>query len=559
MRGLVFGCGLLCAWVTFFLGTTSIAHAASYPEFCADFTRELELGDEGDDVRELQKVYNAEGYGPIPETGFYGRMTAQATKKFQKQRDILETGNVGPVTFTAMRAAWCLGGAGESSESSPLLFFGASPPDGGTVYVYWISRNVSSCMLDGRTVAPSGIERATPGTHTLVCSSAQGALVRTVNVTHPTTPSQPQNVGTPIPASSLQNFVGTVQGSQATLEWSSIAMASCQLSGGGIEVQVPVTGSRVVELPSSGATYRLTCTGNDHQKHTRTVSLVPSSTQVPPPTPTPPPTPNATVTPFFRAEPSTIQSGGSSILSWQGPEHSTCKLTGGVYSNSTFDLAGSVAVTPTVSTTYTLVCTVVDQILGTKEAYRAAATVTVFSSSSTSGESFFRSDKTSVTLGESVTLSWSAPNASYCSLPVATQTIGARLGPNGTHALTPSRTPESTYRINCFSASGAVLYTADVVIRVTPTTSSFISNFPIVQQGNYVMLSWTVPNAQSCSIHASATTAAHTWSVLENGPGQGATSAAVAMPAQFILTCKNSLGHQFITKTVSVNVEYPQS
>lgn len=71
------------------------------------FTRDLELGDEGADVRELQKYLNSAGFvvassgvgSPGQETTYFGSLTKAALIKFQKAKNISPAaGYFGPIT-----------------------------------------------------------------------------------------------------------------------------------------------------------------------------------------------------------------------------------------------------------------------------------------------------------------------------------------------------------------------------------------------------------------------------------------------------------------------------
>jgi len=72
-----------------------------------NFTRDLKIGSTGDDVQELQKYLNNNGYivsktgagSPGQETKMFGRATRDALIKFQKANNITPAvGYFGPVT-----------------------------------------------------------------------------------------------------------------------------------------------------------------------------------------------------------------------------------------------------------------------------------------------------------------------------------------------------------------------------------------------------------------------------------------------------------------------------
>ena len=75
-----------------------------------------------------------------------------------------------------------------------------------------------------------------------------------------------------------------------------------------------------------------------------------AATPPPPPPPAPPPAPTVTLT----AEPSTVEKGNSSTLSWSSQNATTLDLQPGV---GTVQASGSSSVTPQDSTTYTITAT----------------------------------------------------------------------------------------------------------------------------------------------------------------------------------------------------------
>ncbi|HEX8994195.1 MAG TPA: peptidoglycan-binding protein [Candidatus Paceibacterota bacterium] len=83
---------------------------------CIAFNRDLEVGSQGDDVMELQKMLASDpntGFTSEP-TGYFGRMTAQAMMRFQETNGITtnSSGRVGPLTrgFFERRCGRGLGG-----------------------------------------------------------------------------------------------------------------------------------------------------------------------------------------------------------------------------------------------------------------------------------------------------------------------------------------------------------------------------------------------------------------------------------------------------------------
>ncbi len=68
------------------------------------FTRLLQYGDRGNDVKTLQGWLTEVGY-PVPTTGYFGPITLAAVKSFQKAHHLTVDGVVGPITSAALLAA----------------------------------------------------------------------------------------------------------------------------------------------------------------------------------------------------------------------------------------------------------------------------------------------------------------------------------------------------------------------------------------------------------------------------------------------------------------------
>jgi hypothetical protein len=104
----------LCKYLGWYCGQTkptviipaTPAPAPTHSAPTLSFTRDLETGMTGNDVRELQKYLNAHGYivnknglgSPGSETDFFGSLTKQALMKLQKDNKLPSTGYFGPLT-----------------------------------------------------------------------------------------------------------------------------------------------------------------------------------------------------------------------------------------------------------------------------------------------------------------------------------------------------------------------------------------------------------------------------------------------------------------------------
>ena len=67
--------------------------------------RVLSYGVKGSDVKELQIRLSSLGYFEGPHTGYFGKQTQQAVRKFQRAKGINPTGNVAQATLKAIRGS----------------------------------------------------------------------------------------------------------------------------------------------------------------------------------------------------------------------------------------------------------------------------------------------------------------------------------------------------------------------------------------------------------------------------------------------------------------------
>lgn len=89
------------------LTVSNVFAEQKYPELCSSLNRVIVLNNKGWDVKYLQVVLGAEGYGYLNATGLYDKKTAKSVSLFQKDNGIKQTGLVGKVTLQKMKDKWC--------------------------------------------------------------------------------------------------------------------------------------------------------------------------------------------------------------------------------------------------------------------------------------------------------------------------------------------------------------------------------------------------------------------------------------------------------------------
>jgi peptidoglycan hydrolase-like protein with peptidoglycan-binding domain len=74
-----------------------------------NFTKDLKLGSQGDDVTELQNRLTQEGVYSGPITGYFGPLTVAGVKAYQAKHGISQVGTVGPLTRAQLNSSQVLG------------------------------------------------------------------------------------------------------------------------------------------------------------------------------------------------------------------------------------------------------------------------------------------------------------------------------------------------------------------------------------------------------------------------------------------------------------------
>jgi len=218
-------------------------------------------------------------------------------------------------------------------------------------------------------------------------------------------------------------------GSSTTLSWTTTNATSVNIPGVGT---FRAKGS-VKVTPSATTTYTATASGPGGTAKA-SINISVSSQH-------PAPTINLT------AQPSTVSSGGSAVLSW-----TTTNATSVTIANSgTFGATGSAMVKPTVTTTYSASAS------GPGGTASASATITV-SSTAPAPTIKLSAQPSTVTAGETATLSWATTNAT--SMVIAG--VGT-FGANGSTNVSPTAT--TTYTATATGAGGTASSSATVTVQ----------------------------------------------------------------------------------------------
>jgi uncharacterized repeat protein (TIGR01451 family) len=239
-----------------------------------------------------------------------------------------------------------------------------------------------------------------------------------------------------------------------------------------------------------------------------------------------PPTVNLT------ANPSTIDRGGISTLSWNSQNATSCNMSN--YGNIT--TSGTRGVSPYSTTTYTITCQ-----NNAGQTASDSATVTVREQTQNPTVNLTASPST-IDRGGSSTLSWNSQNAEYCN------SNWGGSNTSGSRSVSPYST--TTYTITCYNNEGvSASDTATVSVREQEQnpTVDITANPSSIARGQSSTLSWNSQNATSCTLSNAGSVST-----------SGSRSVSPYSTTTYTITCYNNNGNSAFD-SVTVNVNNTQS
>jgi len=430
------------------------------------------------------------------------------------------------LTATTTFTLSCTGAVGSASRSvtvtvlpAPAVTLTANPAaiaSGGSSTLTWTATDATSCSASGGWSgirAASGTESTAPlsatTSYTLTCTGPGGSANRSVTVTVAPAPA---------PAITLSASPTTVtSGGSSKLTWTSTNATSCSASGGWSGSKA-ASGTESTAPLSAATSYTLTCTGpGGSAAQTATVTVAA------------PPAPAVALT----ANPVSVNSGGTSTLTWSSTNATTCTASSGW--SGVKAASGTESTAPlSAATSYTLTCT------GPGGSANQSVTVTV--APPPAPAITLSANPAAVTSGGSSTLTWTSTNATSCSASGGWNGIKAA---NGTESTAPLSTATS-YTLTCTGPGGKSAQTATVAVNTPPVpTVSFTANPVSVNSGGTSKLTWSSTNATTC-------TASGGWSGIKAASGTEST-APLSATTSYTLTCTGPGGSSAQTATVAVN------
>lgn len=237
-------------------------------------------------------------------------------------------------------------------------------------------------------------------------------------------------------------------------------------------------------------------------------------------------TPKAAITKFV-ANPSRIKPGESATLTWTVQNADSVEISGIGAVNSS---SGSIQVTPTVTTTYTLTAK--------GKAGEIKDTVQVVVDQLAARVISFRAAPSTIKVGDTANLVWETENADK----VVISGIG-QVNPSGTASVSPTAT--TTYTMTVTNQLGDVNST--VTVTVTPAGSApkigtFTSSPVEIGEGDSSTLTWQVEGADSVEI-----------TDLGKVSGSGSAIVRPTETRTYTMTATNQYGTQTASVTIKVS------
>jgi hypothetical protein len=405
----------------------------------------------------------------------------------------------GTITFTSLQSTrtysiTCVSKTGQSSPVQsqtvtvgtapiPPVFFSATPATleaGGNTTLSWSSTDAVSCTGSGSDVTWSS-QNPKPTSGTVTFTSLQFTTTYSISCTNKlgaASPVQSQTVAVGPTLIFTVNPISIDYGAQTLLSWiASPNTASCAPSGFTASMSLP-EGS-VLVLPPKSTMYSMTCQGKDSSFppviKTASVAVKPIFSK-------------------FETSPDFVKTNESATFTWEAsPNAVSCEATGD-WAASGLPISGSKVFSNLLATQdFTFSCVTSDNLIITQKGSITVIPVPVISS--------FTADKTTVNLGESVTVTWAVMNATGCTI------FGTPSGEipvefvEGTHTrLIPNFTKSTTLTLVCQNGDSGI---ANKRIEITVNNDvapviTFSSNKTTINSGESVTVTYSVKDATKC-------------------------------------------------------------
>src|SRR5579863_1488198 len=234
----------------------------------------------------------------------------------------------------------------------------------------------------------------------------------------------------------------------------------------------------------------------------------------------------AFATPAMSLGSPTVAVGGSTTLTWSTINATACTASGSWSGALAANGSQTVTVATAVTNQYTLTCTNAAGASGSNSVNLTAVAPTVHT---------LTLSATSITLGESATISWSSSTAASCT---ASGSWSGPLPISGSQVLTPTGVGSDTYALVCSNAIGtttAVPVTLAVTAPPVPAAPTLTLAASSITVGNSTTITWSSATATSC-------TASGSWTGTLASSGTQTLTPTAGGTDTYTLTCTNAGG-----------------
>ena len=438
------------------------------------------------------------------------------------------TQSTGAVTANVTYTLSCSGAGGSAAQSTTVSVTGPAPTvsltasqssisKSASTRLNWSSTHATSCTASGAWSGGKGLQGAQStgelianATYVLTCQGPGGSAAQSATI----------SVTAPAPTINLIAHPSTIErGASSNLIWWGANATGCTASGGWSGSQ-KVYGQQSTGRLSATTTYTLTCSGvGGPAVQTATVTVgSPLGASV-----------------KLNAEPSTLKSGASSMLTWSSANATLCTASGawsGTKPTSGSQSTGDL----NANETYALTCS------GAGGNASQSTTISVTDAPPTVALS---ASPNAVNSGANSMLSWTSTRATACAASGGWSGNKSSSGSQSTGALKANE----TYTLTCSGSGGSTSQSVSITVKTSAPTITLSANPSTVKSGAGSTLNWSAVNASSCN-------AGGDWSGVRSVSGSQSTG-VLSANSTYTLTCVGAGGSAVQSATVSVTAPAP--
>jgi hypothetical protein len=412
-------------------------------------------------------------------------------------------------SFTATPSAVCAG------QSATLAWASSGATSASVADL--TSGTVTSVPVNGSLV----VTPATTRTYRLTVTNNAGSDTRDLTIT----------VTQLVVINNFSASATTINAGQSTTLAFNVSNSTTRLItdlASGTETNLATESGTLVVTPATTRSYRLTAS-NDCNTVTQDVTI--TVTQAP-------------VISAFTASASPICAGQSTTLSWTATGGTAATIAAPGLPGSPVSVdpnSGTLAVTPSSTTTYTLTVT--------NDAGSATSTTTVTVTPAPTIPTFTATPAT-INQGQSSTLAWTSANGTSATITDLLAGTVINVGLNSSLVVTPATT--RTYRLNISGSCGTATQDVMVTVNASVVINSFAASVSPICDGQSSTLSWSATGGTAATISASGLPG----SPVSVNPNSGSLVVTPNTTTTYTLTVTGA-GGQSATSQTTVTVNQP--